>query len=206
MHRIFIRGERREYVIADSALICVQVHALSFWLDVDEHHPGFAFRTGGSLKCNRRWIGGRRALRLGHNASPATRREPSTKTTEAAHVMRLRAYSSSSGSLTTGGWRSSSGSVSLSSSSPSSSSLLGSLTTGGSRSSSGSVSLSSSSSSSSSSLGSRGGIVLRMMVTSLHSAAEKFSGMRWVMSGSLLECLEPTLTIPQLIGSSPQRL
>ena len=34
MHRIFIRGKRREYVIADSALICVQVHAWSFWLDL----------------------------------------------------------------------------------------------------------------------------------------------------------------------------
>ena len=86
MHRIFIRGKRREYVIADSALICVQVHAWSFWFDADEHHPGFALRTGGSLKCNRRWNGGRRALRLGHNASPTTRREPSTKTTDAAHV------------------------------------------------------------------------------------------------------------------------
>ena len=64
------------------------------------------------------------------------------------------AYSSSSGSLTTGGWRSSSGSVSLSASS----------------------------SSASSSLGSRGGVVLPMMVTSHHSAAEKFSGMRWAMS------------------------
>ena len=42
MHRIFIRGKRREYVIADSALICVQVHVWSFWLDADEHHPGFA--------------------------------------------------------------------------------------------------------------------------------------------------------------------
>src|SRR6516164_1568332 len=70
MHRIFIRGKHREYVIADSALICVQVHAWSFWLDADEHHPGFALRTGGSLKCKRRWNGGRRALRLGHNASP----------------------------------------------------------------------------------------------------------------------------------------
>src|SRR5260370_37217999 len=47
--------------------------------------------------------------------------------------------------------------------------------------------LSSSSSSSSSSLGSRGGIVLPMMETSLHSAAEKFSGMRWAMVGSLLD-------------------
>ena len=75
MHRIFIRGKRREYVIADSALICVQVHAWSFWLDADEHHPGFALRAGGSLKCNRRWNGGRRALRLGHNASP-TRARP----------------------------------------------------------------------------------------------------------------------------------
>jgi len=70
MHRVFIRGKRREYVIAHSALICVQVHAWSFWLDADEHHPGFALRTGGSLKCNRRWNGGRWALRLGHNASP----------------------------------------------------------------------------------------------------------------------------------------
>ena len=33
----------------------------------------------------------------------------------------------------------------------------------------------------------RGGIVLPMMMTSLHSTAEKFSGMRWVMVGSLLD-------------------
>ena len=77
MHRIFIRGKRREYVIADSALICVQVHVWSFWLDADEHHPGFALRTRGSLKCNRRWNGGRRALRLAHNASPHSRTRPS---------------------------------------------------------------------------------------------------------------------------------
>jgi hypothetical protein len=49
MHRIFIRGKRREYVIADSALICVQVHAWLFWLDADEHHPGFAPQTGWAL-------------------------------------------------------------------------------------------------------------------------------------------------------------
>jgi hypothetical protein len=68
MHRIFIRGKGRKYAIADSALIHMQVHAWVFWLDADEHHPGFAVRTGRALKCYR-WKGGRRALRLGHDAS-----------------------------------------------------------------------------------------------------------------------------------------
>jgi hypothetical protein len=53
-----MRGKRRKYVIADSALKRIQVDAWAFWLDADEHHPGFAPRTGGALKCNR-WIGGR---------------------------------------------------------------------------------------------------------------------------------------------------
>jgi len=55
-------------VIADSALICVQVHAWAIRLDADEHHPGFALQTDWALKGNR-WNGGRRA-RSGHNASP----------------------------------------------------------------------------------------------------------------------------------------
>jgi hypothetical protein len=66
MHRIFIRGESRKYLIADSALKHIQVHAGAFWLDAEEHHPSFALWTGGALKGNR-WNGGRRALRLGHD-------------------------------------------------------------------------------------------------------------------------------------------
>ena len=57
MQRILIRGKRCKYVIADSALIHMQVHAWVFWLDADEHHPGSAVRTGGVLKCCR-WKGG----------------------------------------------------------------------------------------------------------------------------------------------------
>jgi hypothetical protein len=38
MHRIFAGGKRRKHVVADSALIPVQVHARAFWLDADEHH------------------------------------------------------------------------------------------------------------------------------------------------------------------------
>jgi hypothetical protein len=69
VHGIFMRGKSRKYVIADSALKRIQVDAWAFWLDADEHHPGFAPRTGGALKCNR-WDGGRRTLRFGHDASP----------------------------------------------------------------------------------------------------------------------------------------
>jgi hypothetical protein len=53
VHGIFVRGKDRKYVIADSALKRIQVGACAFWLDADEHHPGFAPRTGGALKCNR---------------------------------------------------------------------------------------------------------------------------------------------------------
>src|SRR6266404_4974978 len=62
-----MRGKSRKYVIADSALIRIQVDAWAFWLDADEHHPGFAPRTGGALKCNR-WIGrrGGQVFNVGH--------------------------------------------------------------------------------------------------------------------------------------------
>jgi hypothetical protein len=69
MHRIFIGGEGRKYVIADSALKHIQVHAGAFWLDAEEHHPSFALWTGVALKGNR-WNGGRLALRLGQDAFP----------------------------------------------------------------------------------------------------------------------------------------
>ena len=68
MHRIFVGGEGRKYVIADTALKRMQVHARALWLDADEHHRRFALRTGRALKCDRR-NGGRRALRLGHDDS-----------------------------------------------------------------------------------------------------------------------------------------
>jgi hypothetical protein len=69
-----MRGTSRKYVIADSALKRIQVDAWAFWLDADEHHPGFAPRTGGALKRNR-WNGGRQARRLGHGCFPTNRRE-----------------------------------------------------------------------------------------------------------------------------------
>lgn len=68
MHRIFVGGKGREYVIADGALKPVQVHSWALWLDADEHHRSIAPRTNGALKCDR-WNGGRRPLRLGHDAS-----------------------------------------------------------------------------------------------------------------------------------------
>jgi hypothetical protein len=66
-----MRGKSRKYVIADSALKRIQVDAWAFWLDADEHHPGFAPRTGGALKCNR-WIGGRggQVFNVGHIMGP----------------------------------------------------------------------------------------------------------------------------------------
>ena len=69
LHRIFIRGKGRKYVIADSTFKRMQVDAWACWLDAGEHHRGPALRTGGAPKCNR-WNGGRQALRLGHNAFP----------------------------------------------------------------------------------------------------------------------------------------
>ena len=77
MHRIFVGGKGRKYVIADSALEPVQVHARMFWLDADQHHRGFAPRTGGALKSNRK-NGGRRALRSGHDDSLRIGRERNT--------------------------------------------------------------------------------------------------------------------------------
>ena len=77
VQRIFIRGKGRKYVIADSAFKRMQVDAWAFGLDAEEHHPGFALRTGGALKWNR-WDGGRHVLRLGHDASPSNKREHNT--------------------------------------------------------------------------------------------------------------------------------
>jgi hypothetical protein len=68
MHRIFVGGKGRKHVIADSALKRMQVHARSRRLNADQHHLGFALRTGGALKRSR-WNGGRQALGLGHGAS-----------------------------------------------------------------------------------------------------------------------------------------
>jgi hypothetical protein len=68
MHRIFVRGKGRKHVIADSALKRMQVDARSRRLNADQHHLGFALRTGGALKRSR-WNGGRQALGLGHGAS-----------------------------------------------------------------------------------------------------------------------------------------
>ncbi|MBV8700648.1 hypothetical protein [Bradyrhizobium sp.] len=51
--RIFKRGQGREHVIADGAFKRMQVDARACRLDADEHHRGFAFRTGGALECNR---------------------------------------------------------------------------------------------------------------------------------------------------------
>ena len=66
-----MRGKSCKYMIADSALKRIQVDAWAFWLDADEHHPGFAPRTGGALKCNR-WIGGRggQVFNVGHVMGP----------------------------------------------------------------------------------------------------------------------------------------
>ena len=68
MHRIFVGGKGRKYVIADGALERMQVRAWALWLDADEHHRSFAPRTDGALQCDR-WNVGRRPLRLGHDVS-----------------------------------------------------------------------------------------------------------------------------------------
>ena len=49
MHRIFVGGKGRTYVVADGALKRVQVHTWALWLDADEHHRSFALRTDGAL-------------------------------------------------------------------------------------------------------------------------------------------------------------
>ena len=72
VHGIFMRGQSRKYVIADSALKRIQVDARAFSLDADEHHPGFAPRTGRALKWSR-WNCRHRMLRFGHDASPQVR-------------------------------------------------------------------------------------------------------------------------------------
>ena len=53
LHRIFIRGKGRKYVIADSTFKRMQVDAGACWLDTGEPHLGFALRTGRAPKCNR---------------------------------------------------------------------------------------------------------------------------------------------------------
>ena len=68
LHRVFIRGKGRMYVVADGAFKRMQVDARACWLDTDEHHRGLALRTSGALNCNE-WNDGRQALRLGHDAS-----------------------------------------------------------------------------------------------------------------------------------------
>ena len=68
LHRVFIRGKGRMYVVADGAFKGMQVDARACWLDTDEHHRGLALRTSGALNCNE-WNDGRQALRLGHDAS-----------------------------------------------------------------------------------------------------------------------------------------
>ena len=77
MHRIFVCGKGRKHVIADSALKRIQVDARSRRLNADQHHLGFALRTGGALKWSRR-NGGRQGLGLGHGASLHKRREHNT--------------------------------------------------------------------------------------------------------------------------------
>jgi hypothetical protein len=76
LHRVFIRGKGRMYVVADSAFKGMQVDTRACRLDTDEHHRGLALRTSGALKCNE-WNDGRQALRLGHDAS-LNRRERNT--------------------------------------------------------------------------------------------------------------------------------
>jgi hypothetical protein len=57
------------FVIADSAFKRKQVDARACRLDTGEHHPGLALRTSGARNCSE-WNGGRKALRLGHDAFP----------------------------------------------------------------------------------------------------------------------------------------
>ena len=68
LHRVIIRGKGLKYVIADSALKRMQIDAGVCRLDAGEHHRGLALRTSRALNCNE-WNDGRRALRLGHDAS-----------------------------------------------------------------------------------------------------------------------------------------
>jgi hypothetical protein len=68
LHGVFIRGKGLKYVLADNAFKRMQVDARACSLDTGDHHRGLALRTSGTLNCNE-WNDGRRALRLGHDAS-----------------------------------------------------------------------------------------------------------------------------------------
>jgi len=68
LHGVFIRDKGLKFVIADSAFKRMQVDARVCWHNTGEPHPGLALRTSGALNCNE-WNGGRKALRLGHDAS-----------------------------------------------------------------------------------------------------------------------------------------
>ena len=69
LHGVFMRDKGLKFVIADSAFKRKQVDARACWLDTGEHHPGLALRTSGARNCSE-WNGGRKALRLGHDAFP----------------------------------------------------------------------------------------------------------------------------------------
>jgi hypothetical protein len=69
LHGVFMRDKGLKFVIADSAFKRKQVDARACRLDTGEHHPGLALRTSGARNCSE-WNGGRKALRLGHDAFP----------------------------------------------------------------------------------------------------------------------------------------
>src|SRR5258705_11212689 len=64
-----MRDKGLKFVIADSAFKRKQVDARACRLDTGEHHRGLALRTSGARNCSE-WNGGRKALRLGHDAFP----------------------------------------------------------------------------------------------------------------------------------------
>src|SRR5260370_94762 len=69
LHGVFMRDKGLKFVIADSAFKRKQVDARACRLDTGEHHRGLALRTSGAPNCSE-WNGGRKALRLGHDAFP----------------------------------------------------------------------------------------------------------------------------------------
>src|SRR5258706_7052610 len=69
LHGVFMRDKGLKFVIADSAFKRKRVDARACRLDTGEHHPGLALRTSGARNCSE-WNGGRKALRLGHDAFP----------------------------------------------------------------------------------------------------------------------------------------
>jgi len=77
MHRIFVSGKGRNHVVADGAFKRMQVNVRSCPLNADQHHPGFAPRTGWALERSR-LNGGRQVLGLEHGASLTNRREHNT--------------------------------------------------------------------------------------------------------------------------------